>query len=73
VAKAACWTSADAEARKPGERTGLDTPVVLAVNDGYEVGGVHAFPAAANVVSTPPGEYGRKETTERGGRTGHRK
>jgi hypothetical protein len=25
----------DAEARKPGERTGLDTPVVLAVNDGY--------------------------------------
>ncbi len=23
----------DAEARKPGERTGLDTPVVLAVND----------------------------------------
>ena len=25
----------DAEARKPGERTGLDTPVVLAVNDEY--------------------------------------
>ncbi len=25
----------DAEIRKLGERTGLDTPVVLAVNDGY--------------------------------------
>ena len=27
--------SSDAEARKLGERTGLDTPVVLAVNDQY--------------------------------------
>ena len=35
MAKAACWTLTDAEMRKPGERTGLDTPVVLAVNDGY--------------------------------------
>ena len=35
MAKAACWTRTDAEARKPGERTGLDTPVVLAVNDGH--------------------------------------
>ena len=34
MAKAAFWTVTDAEARKPGERTGLDTPVVLAVNDG---------------------------------------
>ncbi len=25
----------DAQARKLGERTGLDTPVVLAVNDGH--------------------------------------
>jgi hypothetical protein len=32
VAKAASWTETDAEARKPGERTGLDTPVVLALN-----------------------------------------
>jgi hypothetical protein len=30
----------DAEARKPGERTGLDTPVVLAVNDDHQVCGV---------------------------------
>ena len=34
-AKAMHWISTDAEARKPGERTGLDTPVVLAVNDEY--------------------------------------
>ena len=33
MAKAAFWTATDAEARKPGERTGLDTPVVPAVND----------------------------------------
>ncbi len=32
-AKAAHWVSSDAEERKLGERTGLDTPVVLAVND----------------------------------------
>jgi hypothetical protein len=37
MAKAACWTFSDAEARKPGEQTGLDTPVVLALNDGYWV------------------------------------
>ncbi len=33
VAKAAHWTGSDAEARKRGEQTGLDTPVVHAVND----------------------------------------
>ena len=32
VAKAAYWVSSDAEVRKLGERRGLDTPVVLAVN-----------------------------------------
>jgi hypothetical protein len=35
VAKAAFWALPDAEERKLGERTGLDTPVVLAVNDGH--------------------------------------
>ena len=35
VAKATLWTNTDAEVRKRGERTGLDTPVVLAVNDLY--------------------------------------
>ena len=32
MAKAAHWLVTDAEARRPGEQTGLDTPVVLAVN-----------------------------------------
>ena len=33
MAKATLWSATDAEARKPGEQTGLDTPVVLALND----------------------------------------
>jgi hypothetical protein len=33
VAKAVRWYSTDAEARKRGEQTGLDTLVVHAVND----------------------------------------
>ncbi len=33
MAKATTWTGTDAEARKLGEQTGLDTLVVLAVND----------------------------------------
>ncbi len=32
AAKAAAWTVTDAEARKLGEQTGLDTLVVLALN-----------------------------------------
>ena len=35
MAKAACWLDTDAEGRKRGERTGLDTLVVHAVNDEY--------------------------------------
>ena len=35
MAKAACWAFTDAEARKRGEQTGLDTLVVHAVNDNY--------------------------------------
>ncbi len=34
-AKATLWTVSDAEVRKLGGQTGLDTPVVLAVNDEY--------------------------------------
>ena len=37
MAKAAYWTITDAEARKRGEQTGLDTLVVHAVNDEYYV------------------------------------
>ena len=44
MAKAALWVTTDAEARKLGEQTGLDTPVVLAVNDGYLVWGVDKVP-----------------------------
>ncbi len=33
MAKAATWALTDAEMRKLGEQTGLDTLVVLAVND----------------------------------------
>ena len=65
MAKAAYWVSSDAEIRKLGERTGLDTPVVLAVNDEHWAGGLHSFPAVAKVLSAPPGEYGRKAETQR--------
>ncbi len=37
MSKEALWTDTDAKARKLGEQTGLDTLVVLAVNDGYWV------------------------------------
>ena len=33
MAKAAAWANTDAEARKRGEQTGLDTLVVHALND----------------------------------------
>jgi hypothetical protein len=65
VAKAACWTVTDAEARKRGEQTGLDTLVVHAVNDEYQVLGPIGLSAAANAVSIPPGEYVRKNETQR--------
>jgi hypothetical protein len=35
MAKAVSWEVPDAQVRKLGERTGLDTPVVLAVNDDH--------------------------------------
>ena len=35
MAKAATWVNTDAHVRKRGEQTGLDTPVVHAVNDVY--------------------------------------
>ncbi len=40
MAKAALWNVTDAEARKLGERTGLDTLVVPAVNGAHLVLGV---------------------------------
>ena len=35
MAKAVFWSRTDAQARKRGEQTGLDTLVVHAVNDEY--------------------------------------
>ena len=37
MAKATYWLTTDAEARKRGEQTGLDTLVVHAVNDVYSL------------------------------------
>ncbi len=37
MTKVAYWTITDAEVRKLGEQTGLDTLVVLAVNDDHWV------------------------------------
>ena len=39
MAKAALWPDIDAHGRKRGERTGLDTLVVHAVNDEYLLSG----------------------------------
>ena len=64
-AKAAHWGITDAEARKPRERTGLDTPVVLAVNTEHSRRGASAFFLLAKALSVPPGEYGRKAETQR--------
>ncbi len=65
MAKAAIWTVSDAEARKRGEQTGLDTLVVHAVND--ECWTLVGLPVSvvANAISTPPGKYGRKVKTQR--------
>ena len=35
MGKPVSWAAPDAEARKLGEQTGLDTRVVLAVNDAH--------------------------------------
>ncbi len=65
MAKAAFWSVPDAERRKLGERTGLDTPVVLAVNVGYWVLGVKNPQCRSKPLSIPPGDYGRKVKTQR--------
>ena len=66
MAKAGLWAVTDAEERKRGERTGLDTLVVHAVNGGrWMWGPFHGFRVGANALSIPPGEYGRKAKTQR--------
>ncbi len=65
MAKAAHWLDTDAEARKRGEQTGLDTLVVHAVNDECQSSGGMPFGDAPNGLSIPSGEYGRKIKTQR--------
>ena len=65
MAKAAHWLDTDAEVRKRGEQTGLDTLVVHAVNDECQSSGCMQFGDAVNALSIPPGEYGRKIKTQR--------
>ncbi len=60
MAKAAHWLDTDAEVRKRGEQTGLDTLVVHAVNYESQTSGGLPFGVAVNALSSPPGEYGRK-------------
>ncbi len=65
MAKAAPWANTDAQARKRGEQTGLDTLVVHALNDDHWVLGKRFLGTVANALSAPPGEYGRKAKTQR--------
>ncbi len=55
----------DAEVRKCGEQTGLDTLVVHTVNDECQSSGSILFGDTPNGLSIPPGEYGRKIKTQR--------
>jgi hypothetical protein len=73
VAKASPWKTTDAEARKLGERSRLETCVVLAVNACL----LAAFfkllferCGEGNPLSKLPGEYDRKVKTQRNWRGG---
>ena len=65
MAKATRWTGIDAEVRKRGEQTGLDTLVVHAVNDECQTSARMRVGVTPNGLSIPPGEYGRKIKTQR--------
>ena len=43
MAKAAIWDTTDAEVRKRGEQTGLDTLVVHAVNDDHSMSAIYRW------------------------------
>ena len=56
----------DAETRKRGEQTGLDTRVVHAPKRWIlDMGGIDPSRVGVNAISIPPGEYGRKAKTQR--------
>ena len=62
--KTIIYINTDAELRKHGDQTGLDTPVVHAVN--YECSKLEeAFSFLANALNVPPGDYDRKIKTQR--------
>ena len=65
MAKAVIWLVTDAEARKRGDQTGLDTLVVRALNDVCLVLVPQGISAEGNLLSIPPGEYDRKVETQR--------
>ena len=65
MAKAGLWADPDAEERKRGEQTGLDTLVVHAVNDECQTSASMLVGVTPNGLSIPPGEYGRKIKTQR--------
>ena len=66
MAKAASWSTSDADTRKRGEQTGLDTLVVHAVNDDHlMLVSLCGISVAANALSDPPGKYGRKTKTQK--------
>ncbi len=64
MAKAADWAGTDAQARKHGDQTGLDTLVVHALNDVHLISALRVG-VGANALSVPPGEYARKGETQR--------
>ena len=64
MAKAANWRFIDAQARKHGDQTGLDTLVVHALNDDHLMSALRVG-VEANALSDPPGEYARKGETQR--------
>ena len=64
MAKALFWACTDTERRKLGEQTGLETPLVPAVNYGNYILGSYIFRMVANALSSPPGEYSRKAETQ---------
>ena len=64
MAKAATWVNTDAHVRKRGEQTGLETPVVHAVNDECSFLALYARDQV-NTSNIPPGDYDRKVETQR--------
>ena len=65
MGKPADWPNTDAQTRKRGDQTGLDTLVVHAVNDVSLSSGGLPFGDGVNALSSPPGKYGRKVKTQR--------